>query len=93
MRFLDLGEESGKLGAIGSRSASLINCYAPVQFSVSAGAERATLLSFLVKIARPHAVIRSFGPSKARYLWCGIFQAVGAVNAARTCRTSGAHGK
>jgi hypothetical protein len=44
-----------KLCAIGSRSASLINGYAPVQFSVSAAAERATLLSFLVKIARPHA--------------------------------------
>src|SRR6185369_12168711 len=53
--FLYLGETVRKLCAIGSRSASLINGYAPVQFSVSAAAERATLLSFLLKIARPHA--------------------------------------
>lgn len=50
-----MGEIVRKLCAIGSRSASHINGYAPVQFSVSVAAERATLLSFLLKIARPHA--------------------------------------
>ena len=62
------GRESFALSGLGS--ASLIKGYAPVQFSVSAGAERATLLSFLGKIARPHAGVPTFDPAQEGYLWC-----------------------
>ena len=65
-----MGEIVRKLCAIGSRSASHINGYAPVQFSVSVAAERATLLSLLLKIARPHAgVSRMFDPRRYGRLW------------------------
>ncbi len=81
------GEQSGKLCAIGSRSASLINCYAPVQFSVSAGAERVTLLSFLLKIARTHAEFRRSTQQAKVAFAAGIFQGAGRATPSRAQRS------
>jgi len=64
------GKRSESFALSDPEALAFINGYAPVQFSVSVAAERATLLSFLLKIARPHAgVSRMFDPVRNGRLW------------------------